>query len=159
MANILHTAAWMAALTNDIYHAKRSVRITALSINPPRDHQGSPLAMFWHALSVQKRDGIQVEIITQAPSKNHPATLWNQNAAQYAAFLGIPFTFHPMPRLLHAKTVLIDEQIAWIGSGNFTAAAASHNEEAYLRTDDPATAAALFDFHGKLILNTEGLTR
>jgi phosphatidylserine/phosphatidylglycerophosphate/cardiolipin synthase-like enzyme len=46
---------------------------------------------------------------------------------------------------------LIDGRIVWCGSGNFTAAAAHHNHEAYIRSEDVTIAAAIVSFYKKVL--------
>lgn len=64
--------------------------------------------------------------------------------------LGVKAFLLPSMKLLHAKTVMIDNKIAWAGSGNWTAAASNHNHEFYIRTTDPLAVSALAGFHLEL---------
>jgi phosphatidylserine/phosphatidylglycerophosphate/cardiolipin synthase-like enzyme len=72
-----------------------------------------------------------------------PATRGNYGAGRACTAAGIHIHYVTGNRLLHAKTCIIDKHAIWIGSGNFTAAAAHHNHEAYLRADCAKIAAEI----------------
>ena len=67
----------------------------------------------------------------------------NGHAAKLLHDLGASVHFLQVDNLLHAKTLSIDESIAWVGSGNWTAAASAHNREAYIRCHSPNMAHSL----------------
>lgn len=131
----------------DLNAAETSITITALSINAPLPSTVGALGAFWVAIELAARRGIAVQLITAAPCLTHPATRYNGNAARFAHSRAIGAHLIHLPRLLHAKTALIDQSISWIGSGNFTQAAMTRNHEAYIRCTDPSTAKALAAFH------------
>lgn len=151
MPNTIHqTPQWASNLAADIGAAQQSITLTAISYLHPRKLQGTPHAELGAAIFSAAARGKRVEIILPATSTNHPATAQNNSQAAYLAAHNIRVTLTPMPRLLHAKTALIDDAIAWIGSGNFTAAACNHNHELYIRTTDIETTVALHIFHNAL---------
>lgn len=85
-------------------------------------------------------------LILPVPSKTHPATLSNITTGKTAANNGIRTEFMPQNRLLHAKTLVIDGLICWVGSGNMTAAAAGHNHEIYSRFESQKCATKIVDY-------------
>lgn len=127
----------------DIAAAARCVTISSLSLHPPRKSNTANIAHLWTALAAAVKNGSIVTVYLPAPSKAHPATAMNQAAAHRLHAIGVLVVFVPSVRLLHAKTVSIDDKIAWVGSGNWTAAATAHNREAYLRVDSPTIARRL----------------
>lgn len=143
----LHHAGWLETLTVDLDKAAASISITALSIHYPATKTAGPLGPFWAALAAATSRGIRPALIMPAPSRSHPATAMNGNTAEKAHALGLDAHLIPLPRLLHAKSAVIDSRIAWVGSGNFTAAAACHNREIYMRSTDPAIARHLASYH------------
>jgi phosphatidylserine/phosphatidylglycerophosphate/cardiolipin synthase-like enzyme len=136
-----HGNGWAATLADDIDSAQTRVTMTALSMLPPRIVQADDISRLWLALIHAAERGIEVTIALPAPSEAHPATLRNHTTALTLRAARIGAVLVPPARLLHAKTTTIDAAIAWIGSGNITAAAAHHNRELYLRTTDPRTVA------------------
>jgi phosphatidylserine/phosphatidylglycerophosphate/cardiolipin synthase-like enzyme len=144
MAATLQTE-WAMRLRDDIFSAKQRIIISALSCHPPRKNSDHPLALLWAALEHAARRGVDVHMLLPAPSQAHPATRLNLLAAEKLNQIGVKTTLLPPGRLLHAKTVAIDAAIAWVGSGNWTAAAAAHNYEAYARIEGQIMAEALAD--------------
>lgn len=150
----IHTDDWAAALCRDFDHAQSTIVLTALSINAPLPSTKGALRDFWASLRNAAKAGVQVIIITPAPTIHHPATTYNAKAARYAAAHGMRCNLIALPHLLHAKTALIDTEIAWIGSGNFTQAAMMQNREAYCRTDDPEAIHELISLQDRIIDHT-----
>lgn len=144
------SAEWPRHIALDIADAKHTIIASALSCQPPRRIATTGLSPLWLALVSAAARRRRVVLILPASTRTHPATAHNNTTAQTAAAVGITVSLVPMPRLLHAKTVSIDGRISWVGSGNFTAAAASHNHEAWIRTEDEQTAAELLHFHRTL---------
>ena len=142
---------WALKIAEDTEQARHTITLTALSCQPPRRLAQTGLSPLWLSLVSAAARGKAVTLILPASSKTHPATAYNNGTALRAAALGIKTKLIPLPRLLHAKTVLIDEAISWIGSGNLTAAAASHNREAWLRSTEEHIAVQLLCFHENLL--------
>lgn len=146
----IHTAGWAAAIARDVVAATESVTLSALSLLPPRVRQKGDMATLCHALNAAARRGVTVRLILPAPTKAHPATSRNATAAEWARAAGCQVHLRPLPGLLHAKTALIDNLIAWVGSGNLTTAAASHNLECWLRVTHRQAAQNLAAFHARM---------
>lgn len=134
---------WAQLMAADIAAAKLCVYVSSLSLHPPRRSSTTNIALLWTALERATLNRVTVNMYLPSPSKAHPATAMNQSAAERLHAIGVKVIFLPTVRLLHAKTVSIDDKIAWVGSGNWTAAATAHNREAYLRTTSPAIARRL----------------
>jgi phosphatidylserine/phosphatidylglycerophosphate/cardiolipin synthase-like enzyme len=138
----LHTE-WAAPLARDIADARASVLITSLSLQPRKRDSAHPMSLLWRAIEFAIEAGAGVTFVMPAPSRSHPATAFNLSAAADLQAIGARVAFAPPANLLHAKTVCIDSQVAWVGSGNWTAAASAHNREAYIRAVCPALADSL----------------
>jgi phosphatidylserine/phosphatidylglycerophosphate/cardiolipin synthase-like enzyme len=149
MTTTTHQDTWCADMTADIAAAERSIIMTALSCLPPRTLKMDTFTRWWLALADALKRGIAVQIALPKPSLSHPATMRNEAAAADFRAVGATVILIPPTNLLHAKSVAIDSRIAWVGSGNFTAAAAHHNRECYLRTDDARAVAELAAFHAR----------
>lgn len=138
-----HGAGWCAALAAECAAAQHSIHMSALSMHAPTPHAHGAWPDLWSALTAAAARGVAVHIWLSAPSTIHPATRGNITAGRAAAARGVVPHFVTGTNLLHAKTAVIDARAVWVGSGNFTSAAAHHNHEAYLRADCPRIAAEL----------------
>jgi len=134
---------WAAPMTADIDAAQVSICISSLSLHPPRAAKESNIGRLWSALEAATARGVEVLFFLPQSSKAHPATAYNESAAAKLHHIGAKVHTLGAAHLLHAKTVSIDDALAWVGSGNWTAAASAHNREAYLRAASPLVAARL----------------
>jgi len=134
---------WQQALIDDIAAAHHSIKLCAMSMLPPRQSQHGPWTDAFAALASQASNGVDVHLTLPAPHRAHGATSRNAHAATAAHAAGWRVTLLPGPRLLHAKLIIIDEGISWIGSANLTTAAWSHNHERYVRVRSAIYAARL----------------
>lgn len=137
---------WAGPLSDDIDIAEESILITSLSLQPPRRDGTHPLSMLWTSMDCAVRRGVRIDFVLAQVSRSHPATAFNGSAAAHLHDIGVRPHVARMPKLLHAKTAIIDHSILWVGSGNWTAAATMHNHEAYLRLNSPALAIELAEY-------------
>jgi len=135
-----HGEGWAEHMAAECEKALRSIHISALSMLPPTPHAQGSWPELWRAWCAAAKRGVRVDVWLPAASPIHPATKGNRGAGNTIQLSGMYIHHVTGNRLLHAKTCVIDEQQIWIGSGNFTAAAAHHNYEAYLRADCPEIA-------------------
>lgn len=144
MNNLIHLAEhWAQEIAADCAQAQRSITISAISLQPPRQITEMPWPQLWKSWILAAQRGVMVSIFLPSVSRAHPATAYNAAAALTAFNAGMRVRFVPQPHLLHAKTVILDENIVWIGSGNMTAAAAHHNHELYCRFQNHEIAARI----------------
>lgn len=137
------TAGWAGKIAADLKTARESVILTALSILPPRPSQHSDLATLIAEARAAAERGVMVLFVVPAPTKAHPATGRNATTARDLLASGVAVRLLNPANLLHAKTCTIDARTAWVGSGNYTHAAATHNHEAWIRTTNPGAAYAI----------------
>lgn len=141
----VYSSDWAQTMADDCATAQDSIAASALSLLPPRHPSQTPFGRLWQSWVDAAARGVRVVIFLAAPSKHHPATAQNITAGRIAREAGILTRLVPQPGLLHAKTLVIDASRVWIGSGNFTAAAAHHNHEIYCRFDSPQCAARIVE--------------
>lgn len=131
----LYTAKWAENMAHDCKAAQHSIHLTAISCLPPTEKAAGAWKELFSSWEDAAKRGVEVHIWLPVPNKAFPATLQNHTAGMKLSASGVFTHMVKGNRLLHAKTCIIDNRIAWVGSGNFTAAAANYNYEAYLRVD------------------------
>lgn len=156
MTTSAHSIDWALRIADDINEAERAVLMTALSFLPPRTLKLDAFCKLWIAIAAAADRGVAVQVALPMPALAHPATLRNDTAAAALRAAGAVVVLVPTINLLHAKTVVIDARIAWVGSGNMTAAAAHHNRECWLRTIDARAVAEVAGFHGQCFKAGQG---
>jgi phosphatidylserine/phosphatidylglycerophosphate/cardiolipin synthase-like enzyme len=129
-----HDTEWCEAMAAQCATARYSIHISALSMLPPTPNATGQWPTLWREWCAAARRGVRVDIWLPAPSAIYPASLGNLSAARKIVEAGMFIHSVPGNKLLHAKTCVIDKCSVWVGSGNFTAAAAHHNHESYMQT-------------------------
>lgn len=137
----LWTSRWSEEMLRDCQHAQQSITLVAHSIVTPLPKQTGAWPNLWRFLTTQRANQPTLEVYLSAQTSSHPATRTNNRSAEILHKAGAICHLVPPPNILHAKCVIIDNFITWIGSGNMTQAAHSHNHEVWLR--HPETAIAL----------------
>jgi len=140
-----HGEGWAEHMAEQCALARKSIHISALSMLPPGQNATGDWPELWRAWCAAARRGVRVDIWLPSPTGIHPATKGNIGAGRAIVAAGLGIHFVQGNKLLHAKTVVIDAASVWIGSGNFTAAAAHHNYEAYLQARCPKIARQLIE--------------
>lgn len=110
-----------------------------------RFEPGSPVHGLCQALAQAAHRGVEVRVVLDQGfefGKNEPS---NKNQATYDWLKaeGVPVLFDEMKRTTHAKLILIDEELAVVGSHNWTRSALFDNREASLLLHDPQAVQAL----------------
>lgn len=139
-------------LTKAIREAETRVSLTALSFLPPRREKSDDFGDLFRAIRAGIKKGVEVRIIMPGSHIANPATLGNTRTGNHLLEEGCTVVLRKSPYLLHAKTAVIDHKSAWVGSGNFTAAAAHFNRECWLETDDQKCVADLLSYHDYLMM-------
>jgi len=140
-----HGRGWADHMAEECSAARRSIHISALSMLPPGPNAHGDWPELWRSWCAATRRGVRVDIWLAAPTPIHAATRGNFGAGRAITEAGMYIHYVRGPQLLHAKTAVIDAASIWIGSGNFTAAAAHHNHEAYLSARCPSIAKQIIE--------------
>jgi len=135
-----HETGWARALALQCNQAQTTISLCAMSLLVPRLNTKSEWAELWQSWCTAVQRGVRVDIWLAAPQQNAAATKGNASAGSALVAAKIGLHFVRGNKLLHAKTAVIDMQHVWIGSGNFTLAAATENHEAYISMHSPAIA-------------------
>jgi len=126
---------WQSLAISDCASACNQIMISALSFSVETKSTRGHFGKLWQTLALKAACGVIVRIVVPRPSKAHPATARNAGAALVAHSMGISVHFVPATNLLHAKQLIIDHRVLWVGSANLTAAAWHHNHERMARIE------------------------
>lgn len=139
------TPEWIKKMHENVEASTQSIYISALSMQAPAHKSITPHSKYMRAIAAACARGVRVCVWLAKPRPDIPATHANTGARQWLMAQGIECRFCDDGKLLHAKTMVIDGLLLWIGSGNMTAAAAHHNHEAYLCVSDTSAARRWLD--------------
>jgi phosphatidylserine/phosphatidylglycerophosphate/cardiolipin synthase-like enzyme len=146
----LSLSGWAGQIATDVDAARTSIVISAISCLPPITPNTGLWSRLWRSYTNAAERGVSVTFILPRPAAAWPATLGNLRAASRMHLDKMSCRFVDSSKLLHAKSVTIDNQILWIGSGNQTGAAANHNHEFYVRSISPENAKAVVEYLYKI---------
>lgn len=143
----LHHHDWADALSDIVAESRSRLSITGLSYLFPNRAALGPWRQLHSNIALAPVRGISVRVMLPAPSSAHPATAQNERTAKQFEQYGVRVQLIAPTKLLHAKTVLVDDKLACVGSGNWTQAATCHNHEVWTVTDDATVVAQLRQIH------------
>jgi phosphatidylserine/phosphatidylglycerophosphate/cardiolipin synthase-like enzyme len=127
-----HAAGWAEEMRTACDSAKISILISAMSMIPPRTGVSNAWRSLFDSWIAARKRGVAVAIYLAAPQQLPTATRGNNDAGAAAVRGDLSIHFVRGSRLLHAKSLVLDEKQVWIGSGNYTLAATSSNVEMWV---------------------------
>ncbi len=122
--------------------AKKSIRVIVFDWRWYPDSPGNPVQAFNHEIVKAVRRGCSVEVVTN--SETVIATLRQQ---------GIKAKKLAVKNLVHAKLMLIDDEICVLGSHNYTQSAFTMNFEASVLMRDAFACLEFLRFFNSLFLS------
>jgi phosphatidylserine/phosphatidylglycerophosphate/cardiolipin synthase-like enzyme len=134
---------WAEQLAYECALAQRSIKLCAMSMVPPLANTNNQWVSLWRSWVEASQRGVNVNMWLAAPQSMPAATRGNQGAGAACVRAGIGINFVRGKRLMHAKTVVIDDSAVWVGSGNFTLAACTDNYESFIRVNSSRFAATI----------------
>ena len=146
----LSTADYFDAVAAEIHKATSSVSVCLYLFNLS-DRPDAKTSRLAEALMDARRRGVKVEVLLDSAVSFEDGVALPQedrNRSAYDALRGggVDVFFSSSPRVVHAKTVVVDDSVVIAGSFNWSEAALSSNVEgALLARDADAAKAALAD--------------
>lgn len=114
----IHFLSFSNALIAATRHARRRVWMLTYVINANLSKQSDPVTLFLSLLRTRKAAGVDVRFILDFPKENKPNYNCNKFFMRHLMEWGFKFCTPPPGVTSHAKAVLIDDQVLFIGSHN-----------------------------------------
>lgn len=136
-----HWGPWLDAA---LRHATTSILLSVYMVSHHwRAHRKGDLNLLATLAAAASR-GVQCRAILGNPSARHTPEDYNRDAGATLAQAGWRIRSFAGNRVLHEKIILIDRQIALIGSHNLSRSSAASNFDTSIAVDCPALAELLF---------------
>jgi phosphatidylserine/phosphatidylglycerophosphate/cardiolipin synthase-like enzyme len=90
------------------------------------------------ALIAAKQQDVDVKIVLERSDYNSSLNETNESTFVYLDSMGLEVRFDPVSVTTHAKLVVIDDQIAFVGSSNWSKSAFEDNNEVNIKIQDRA---------------------
>ncbi len=124
---------YLTEIVKDIYSAKKSVycgnymfKLDEELIGTPKNE---PVALIAHALVKAKENGVDVKLLLDIEKKTDRLSKYNTKTADILNKHNIEIYFDSSKKRFHPKMCVIDNDIVYIGSHNFTYSAMRRNNE------------------------------
>jgi len=114
----IHFLSYATALVGAVRSARRRVWVLAYVINANLSKQSDPITLFFTILRDRRTAGCDIRFILDNPQINRPNYHCNKFFMRHLMEWGIPFCTPPPRVTSHAKAVLIDDKVLFIGSHN-----------------------------------------
>ncbi|WP_188020329.1 phospholipase D-like domain-containing protein [Deferribacter autotrophicus] len=126
-------------LIKDIEDAKDSIYI-AMYMFKTDDYKFNYSTLIEEALFDALKKGVKVYAVFDTGKKNDITTEFNKDTGEELRKKGAVVWYDSPERRLHAKVVVIDNKIIYLGSHNYTHSALKYNYEASVRIESPEMA-------------------
>ena len=147
MTTILTGRAFFAAALADITAARGEILLATYKITPTRQRPALVLTRTLHALEQAARRGVRVQVIAPGPGSRPGPGKSNIPALARLAAAGAEIRTAGASLTFHAKILIIDQVVLYLGSHNMTPGSALINYEMSARiTHQPAVTAARRSF-------------
>lgn len=136
-----HWGPWLNAA---IHQAQASILLSVYMVSHHwRAHHKGDLNLL-AALEQAAQRGVQCRAILGNPNAQHTPENYNRDAGQRLAAAGWRIRAFTGPRVLHEKTLIIDRQIALIGSHNLSRSSAASNFDTSIAIESPEIITVMF---------------
>lgn len=146
--NLLTDRVYYSSLMEDLSQAKQSI-IIIMYLFKATGHQSALPDRIVDMLQERHRQGVAVTVLLNIDQNNKmygrtdDIDKANLSVAKRLEGRGVKVYFDSPCRITHAKVVIIDKRIVYIGSHNFTQSALKYNHEVSVRVVSPAFAEEL----------------
>ena len=129
LRDILIDEKFLPAAIDLILKAKKSIYITTFKAEFTTKPRGRKLMAFFWTLARKVREGVDVQLITNKPANGKHIPISNGYAIDWLGSNGIKVKCLPDERICHSKILIVDKEIAIIGSHNLSIKSCHNNFE------------------------------
>lgn len=134
---------YLSTAEREINAARRTIHLYLYLAAYDKAQPNSQSGRLLQALVRAHQRGVRVDVLfNRATGVDRGETPQNADAAAFLSSQGVPVAFTGGPLLLHAKTLVLDEEVVLMGSTNWSAAAFSRNGEGNVLFRSPEAARA-----------------
>jgi phosphatidylserine/phosphatidylglycerophosphate/cardiolipin synthase-like enzyme len=141
-SRLLADSDYFPALLAGVRDAQRSIDLVMYLWKITKSPKNKPRQLV-RALGEAHRRGVRVRVLLEDSGYGREINQANRETALLLEQEGIKVIFDSQAVTTHAKMVIIDGRLTYLGSHNLTQSAMGRNRELSLLVDDPALAARL----------------
>lgn len=130
--------------------AKSSIRVMMFEMAYYEKHPITLSNLLIKELIAGRKRGIKVEVILEVKDNKDRATLRNLQSGKILAAGGVEVIYDSPLRTMHAKCLIVDEEVILIGSTNWTYYALTNNNEVSILLRSPKLARELINYFNQV---------
>jgi phosphatidylserine/phosphatidylglycerophosphate/cardiolipin synthase-like enzyme len=134
----------MPALLKDLGNAETEIMCALYMFKT--DGNTDATGRLLNAMLAARKRNVAVTIVFDMGDKSELTSKFNQATAKTLKQAGVEVIFDDPDRRMHAKMCIIDQNISFIGSHNYTYSAMQRNAEATVRISSPEIAAEALQY-------------
>jgi phosphatidylserine/phosphatidylglycerophosphate/cardiolipin synthase-like enzyme len=133
-----------------IQEAKHSVQVMMFEMGYYDEHPNSPSNVLIKELIHIKKRGVKVEVILELREGEDRTTNRNHHAGKILSEGGVEVIYDSLSKTTHAKLMVVDGQLALLGSTNWTYHALTTNNETSILIRSKEVAKAFTDYFNRV---------
>ena len=133
-----------------IQEAKSSIQVMMFEMGYYEKHPTTPSNILIRELIEAKKRGVKVEVILEVREGSDRTTERNRNTGKILSEGGVEVIYDPLFKTTHTKLMVVDGQLALVGSTNWTYYALTNNNEVSVLIRSKQVAKALVDYFNQV---------
>ena len=133
-----------------IQEAKSSIQVMMFEMGYYDRYPNTPSNLLVKELIDAKKRGVKVEVILEVREGRDRTTERNRNTGKMLSSGGVEVIYDSLFKTTHAKSMVVDGQLALVGSTNWTYYALTNNNEVSVFIRSKEVAKALVDYFNQV---------
>jgi phosphatidylserine/phosphatidylglycerophosphate/cardiolipin synthase-like enzyme len=133
-----------------IQEAKSSVQVMMFEMGYYDRYPNTPSNLLIKELIDARKRGVKVEVILEVREGSDRTTERNRNTGKILSEGGVEVIYDPLFKTTHAKLMVVDGQLALVGSTNWTYYALTNNNEVSVLIRSKQVAKELIDYFNRV---------
>ena len=133
-----------------IQEAKHSVQVMMFEMGYYDEHPNTPSNVLIKELIRTKKRGVKVEVILELREGEDRTTKRNHHTGKILSEGGVEVIYDSLSKTTHAKLMVVDGQLALLGSTNWTYYALTNNNETSVLVRSKEVAKAFTDYFNRV---------
>jgi len=133
-----------------IREAKSSIQVMMFEMGYYDRYPNTPSNLLVKELIDAKKRGVKVEVILEVREGRDRTTERNRNTGKILSSGGVEVIYDPLFKTTHAKLMVVDGQLALVGSTNWTYYALTNNNEVSVLIRSKEVAKVLVDYFNQV---------
>ena len=133
-----------------IQEAKSSIQVMMFEMGYYDEHPNTPSNLLIKELIHAKKRGVKVEVILETRDGEDRTTKRNRRTGKILSEGGVEVIYDPLFKTTHAKLMVVDGQLALVGSTNWTYYALTNNNEVSVLIRSKEVAKEVRDYFNKV---------